>query len=113
MLSVAHHHVEAGTVLHVKNTDPKNADHLVVKIQFLFGRVLIVLTSTYFAWSHMRSESSFERELVLGRGLLDLLQLILCCAEQSSDFSSNFFRLPFVASDLFGQQIYLRRQADD
>ncbi len=70
MLSVAHHDVKEGTAAGL------DADHLVIEIQFVFGRVLVILNSYYFVWSHMRSESSFERELGLGVGLLDLLQLV-------------------------------------
>ena len=44
---------------------------------------------------------------------MDLLQLFLGCAEQSSEFGSDFFRLAFVDGDHFGQQIYLRREAED
>ena len=61
MLSVAHHDVEEGTVLMVEN-----ANHLVVEVEFVFRRVLVILNSSYFVWSHMRSESSFELELGLG-----------------------------------------------
>ena len=54
VLSVAHHDVEGGTV----NME-QNADNLVVEIQLLFGGVLVILNAKYFAWSYMRSESSF------------------------------------------------------
>ena len=60
MLSIAHHHVEVGIVLMIQN-----ADHLVVKVQFILGRVLVVLNSFDVLWSDMRSESSFEFELRL------------------------------------------------
>ena len=94
MLSVAHHDVEAGTVLIVQNTN-----NLVDEIQFVFGRVLVILNSFYFVWFHMRSESSFELELGLGKGLLDLLQLALCCFEKSSDLVAEFLLFELVASN--------------
>ena len=54
MIAVAHHDVEVGIVFVVQD-----ADNLVVEVEFLFGRVLVILNSTYFARSHMGSESSF------------------------------------------------------
>ena len=40
VLSIAHHHVEVGIVLVIQNSD-----HLVVEVQFVLGRVLVVLNS--------------------------------------------------------------------
>ncbi len=44
---------------------------------------------------------------------MNFLQLFLGCAEQSSEFGTDFFRLAFDDGVNFGQQIYLRGEAED
>ena len=79
-----------------------NSDHLVIEVNLVFGRMLVVLDSTYFERFNMWSESSFNAELRLRSGLLKLLQLLLCCLKKSSDFVAEFLLLEFVARLFFG-----------
>jgi hypothetical protein len=79
-----------------------NADHLVVEVNLVFGRMLVVLDSTDLTRSYMWSESSLKAELRLRSGLLKLLQLVPCCLEQSSNFVSDFFWLELVTGDFVG-----------
>ena len=79
-----------------------HADHLVIEVNLFIGRMLVVLDSTDSLRFNMCSESSLKAELRLRSGLLKLLQLVLCCLEQSSNFVSDFFWLELVTGDFVG-----------
>ncbi len=58
MIAFAHHNVEISNATVLVAIEYTN--YLVVKVHFVFRRVLVVLDTAYLFWSDMRSESGLK-----------------------------------------------------
>ena len=97
MIAIAHHNVEISNATVLVAIEYTN--YLVVKVHFVFRRVLVVLDTLYVTWPDMCGESCFEFEL--STLSLNLLQLTLSLFEKGSNLLSDFLRFELVAHNLF------------